>query len=73
MTYVKDPKHEYTISELKEINKEISTRQKMSASSIKSNYFKYLEAGLKKYQAEIDKQKQETTTVPGYDNNESEE
>lgn len=73
MTYVKDPKHEYTISELKGINKEISTRQKMSASTIKSNYFKYLEAGLKKYQAEIDKQKQETTTVPVYDNNESEE
>lgn len=38
----------YTNEELMYINKEISTRQKMSASAIKSNYFNYLGEGLKK-------------------------
>ena len=32
------------------INQEISNRQKMSASAIKSNYFNYLGDSLKKYQ-----------------------
>ncbi len=40
----------YTDKELMYINQEISNRQKMSASAIKSNYFNYLGDGLKKYQ-----------------------
>lgn len=38
----------YTNEELMYINQEIITRQKMSASAIKSNYFNYLGEGLKK-------------------------
>lgn len=38
----------YSNEELIYINQEISTRQKMSASAIKSNYFNYLGEGLKK-------------------------
>lgn len=38
----------YSNEELMHINQEISTRQKMSASAIKSNYFNYLGEGLKK-------------------------
>lgn len=38
----------YSNEELMYINQEISTRQKMSASAIKSNYFNYLGEGLKK-------------------------
>lgn len=37
--------------ELKSINKDISIRQKMSASAIQSNYFNYLGEGLKKYES----------------------
>lgn len=40
----------YTDKELMYINQEISNRQKMSASAIKSNYFNYLGDGLEKYQ-----------------------
>ena len=40
----------YTDKELMYINQEISNRQKMSASAIKSNYFNYLGDSLKKYQ-----------------------
>lgn len=40
---------QYSVSEIQDINKEISTRQKMSASAIKSNYYKYLKNGLEKY------------------------
>lgn len=49
MNYVEGAK-ELSNAELKEINQEIKTRQKMSASAIKANYFKYLGEGLKKYQ-----------------------
>jgi lipoteichoic acid synthase len=40
---------EYTVDELKKINKEITTRQKMSSLAITSNYFKYLGDGLEQY------------------------
>ena len=53
MTYVENKKKEYTKAELKEINTEIKMRQKMSASAIKSNYFKYLGEGLKNCQKKI--------------------
>lgn len=65
--YVEDFK--YSNDELKNINQEIKTRQKMSASAIKSNYFNYLGNGLKKYKNEIEKTEQEVVE----DNNESEE
>ncbi len=47
MKYV-DGASKYTNEELIYINQEISTRQKMSASAIKSNYFNYLGEGIKK-------------------------
>lgn len=71
MTYVEGAK-ELSGAELKDINKEINRRQKMSATAIKSNYFKYLGDGLKKYQAEIDEKKQKEQVVDNNDN-ESEE
>ncbi len=63
LTLVDNAKKKYTTAELKTINTDIKTRQKMSASAIKSNYFKYLGEGLKKYQAEIDKEKKTTSTT----------
>ena len=62
MTYVKNPKKQYSKAELKEINSDISLRQKMSASAIKTNYFKYLGDGLKKYQKEVKTTTTTTTT-----------
>lgn len=58
----------YTNQELKSINTEIKTRQKMSANAIKSNYFKYLGDGLEKY-----KKLPETEEVENNTTNESEE
>ena len=55
LTLVENASKKYTNEELKTINSEISKRQKMSASAIKSNYFKYLGDGLKKYQEQINK------------------
>lgn len=72
MTYVEGAT-ELSGTELKEINKEINRRQKMSATAIKSNYFKYLGDGLKKYQAEIDEKKQSEEQVVKTEENESEE
>lgn len=46
----------YTNEELKEINLEIKERQKMSASAIENNYYKYLFEGVEKYKV--------TTTIP---------
>lgn len=48
MNYL-DGAEEYNTEEMRSINQEINTRQKMSASAIKSNYFKYLGEGLEKY------------------------
>ncbi|MCH5166397.1 MAG: sulfatase-like hydrolase/transferase [Erysipelotrichales bacterium] len=55
MTYLEGAEH-YSTDELVYINQEISKRQKMSESAIRSNYFKYLGEGLEKY-----KVKEETT------------
>ena len=68
MTYVENKKKEYTKAELKEINTEIKMRQKMSASAIKSNYFKYLGEGLKKYQKKDSTSTTTTTTTAKVDN-----
>lgn len=57
----------YTEEELKLINAEITTRQKMSALAIKNNYFKYLNNALKKYE------KVEETNEVDINENESEE
>ncbi len=57
----------YTEEELKLINAEITTRQKMSALAIKNNYFKYLNNALKKYE------KVEETNEVEINENESEE
>lgn len=62
----------YSNEELKSINQEIKTRQKMSASAIKSNYFKYLGNGIDKYQKTIEEQNQEEQNVV-QTNTESEE
>lgn len=72
MTYIEGAT-ELKGTELKEINKEINRRQKMSATAIKSNYFKYLGDGLKKYQAEIDEKRQSEEQVVKSEDNESEE
>lgn len=48
LTYF-EGKEQYSTSMLKSINQEINTRQSMSASAIRSNYFKYLGEGLEKY------------------------
>lgn len=61
MNYVTD--FRYTNEELKNINQEISVRQKMSASAIKSNYFNYLGNGLDKYKKKIEEDKKEQTVV----------
>ncbi len=42
----------YTTNEILEINKDITTKQKMSSVAIKNNYFKYLKDGLEKYKVE---------------------
>ncbi len=62
MNYV-DGAKELSNAELKEINQEIKTRQKMSASAIKSNYFKYLGEGLKKYYVAPSTTTKATTTA----------
>ena len=48
MTYL-DGATRYTDAELRAINNEIATRQRMSGSAIRSNYFNYLGEGLAKY------------------------
>lgn len=72
MTYVEGAT-ELSSTELKEINTEINRRQKMSASAIKANYFKYLGDGLKKYQTQIDEKKKSEEQVVENSENESEE
>lgn len=49
---------QYDAATLRSINSEISTRQSMSGSAIRSNYFKYLGEGLEKY-AYLNKPKEE--------------
>lgn len=71
ITYV-DGAEQYTAEEIKEINQEISKRQQMSASAIKSDYFNYLSEGIKKYQAIIDSEKEATTTASSDDESETE-
>ncbi len=60
-----DKENTYTDAELLEINQEIILRQKMSASAIKNNYFKYLDKGIKKYEEalglKVEEQINETT------------
>jgi phosphoglycerol transferase MdoB-like AlkP superfamily enzyme len=48
ITYFNDAQP-YDAKTLRSINQEISTRQSMSASAIRTNYFKYLSEGLEKY------------------------
>jgi hypothetical protein len=48
MTYL-DGATPYSDAELRAINSEIATRQRMSGSAIRSNYFDYLGEGLQKY------------------------
>ena len=48
MTYL-DGATQYSDAELRAINSEIATRQRMSGSAIRSNYFNYLGEGLEKY------------------------
>ena len=48
ITYV-EGKEKYSASVLKSINSEINQKQSMSASAIRSNYFKYLGEGLNKF------------------------
>ena len=48
MTYLAGA-NQYSDAELKSINFEINTRQRMSGSAIRSNYFNYLGEGLEKY------------------------
>ena len=48
MTYL-DGATPYSDAELRAINSEIATRQRMSGSAIRSNYFNYLGEGLQKY------------------------
>lgn len=65
MTYSQD-EFTYTKEELKNINSEISTRQKMSTSAIKKNYFNYLNSGIKKYKNQLieeEKKNEEVTTT----------
>lgn len=52
MNYVKDAS-KLESSELVNINKEIKKRQSMSTQAIRSNYFKYLGDGLKKYSTPV--------------------
>ena len=63
MNYYDGVEFKYTNEELKGINNEIVTRQKMSNSAITSNYFKYLGEGLDKYKAELQPQTTEETTT----------
>lgn len=65
MTYSQD-EFTYTKEELKNINSEISTRQKMSTNAIKKNYFNYLNSGIKKYKNQLieeQKKNEEVTTT----------
>lgn len=62
MTY-SQKEFKYTNQELKEINTEISTRQKMSTNAIKKNYFNYLNSGIKKYKTQLEKENNTTTTT----------
>ena len=66
ITYI-DGAEPYTAEEIKEINQEISKRQQMSASAIKSDYFNYLSEGIKKYQAIIDSQNTTDETITSSD------
>ena len=50
-TSTNDEGKTYTTEEILEINKDITTKQKMSSLAIKNNYFKYLSDGLEKYKA----------------------
>ena len=50
MTYIGDKT--YDAATIASINKEISTRQTMSATIIQNNYFKYLKEGLDKYKTD---------------------
>jgi phosphoglycerol transferase MdoB-like AlkP superfamily enzyme len=58
MTYTGETKYDATT--IASINKEISTRQNMSATAIQNNYFKYLGEGLEKYK--VVKTEEPTTT-----------
>lgn len=51
---------EYTTEEIVYINQEISKRQKMSESAIRSNYFKYLGDGLEKYKVKVEEKPEQT-------------
>ena len=64
ITYSQD-EFKYTNEELKQINTEISTRQKMSTNAIKKNYFNYLNSGIKKYKKQLieEEKKTEVTTT----------
>ena len=57
----KDESITYTSEELIEINKEINTRQKMSANAIKIDYFNYLQKQFNKYN-ELFKEAEEEVT-----------
>ena len=59
MTYVGDKK--YDAATIASINKEISTRQNMSATAIQNNYFKYLGEGLEKYKVVKTEEEEEAT------------
>ena len=62
MTYL-DGATPYSDAELRAINNEIATRQRMSGSAIRSNYFNYLGEGLQKYKpAVVEPVKEEQTT-----------
>jgi hypothetical protein len=63
MTYYGEQRYDAAV--IAGINKEISTRQSMSASAITNNYFKYLGEGLEKY-----KVKEEVTTTEPTNSNE---
>ena len=59
-TSTNDEGKTYTTEEILEINKDITTKQKMSSLAIKNNYFKYLNNGLEKYK--VVEVKDETTS-----------
>ena len=63
MTYYGEQRYDSAV--IAGINKEISTRQSMSATAITSNYFKYLGEGLEKY-----KVKEEVTTTKNQNSDE---
>jgi hypothetical protein len=49
ITYYDGATTKYDAQTLRSINQEITQKQSMSASAIRSNYFKYLGEGLEKY------------------------